>query len=69
LRLEQVQRERRAEMAEQGEHHKAFWFVKAEDCKEHNYPGTELTQWVFKNDYWKSRHHPGFGKLNLPQLW
>ena len=67
--MEQAQRERRAEMAEVGEHHEAHWFAKAEEIQEHNYPGTEPSQWVFKHTYWKTRHQPGFGKLSLPHLW
>jgi len=59
LQLEQAQRERRAEMSEQNEHHEAKWFTKTEDQQ----------QWVFNDSYWKSRQNPGFAKMDLPKLW
>jgi hypothetical protein len=65
LRLEQAQRERRAELAEQCDHHQARWFTKTEDLD----PGADQNQWIFKNTYWKSRQTPSFAKMDLPQLW
>ncbi len=52
LRLEQRQRERRAEKESAGEHHEAKWFGKS----------GQGDRWEFTQAYWGAREKPGFKK-------
>ncbi len=62
LRLEQRQRERRAEMESGGETHRARWFLKKEGGEANAGAGAGGGQWEFRGDYWRKREDPGFRK-------
>ncbi len=57
LRLEQRQRERRAEMESREEAHEAKWFQRK---KEEGGGSGVGGGWDFKGDYWRTRERPGF---------
>lgn len=69
LGLEQAQRERRTEMAELGEHHRARWFDRSEENQDPDHSLGDQQIWFYNNTYWKKRQNPGFAKLELLQLW
>ncbi|XP_051925219.1 oxysterol-binding protein-related protein 7 isoform X2 [Hippocampus zosterae] len=60
--IEELQRERRKELAKKGEEHVPAFFKKAKDCC-----GRDV--WLTNGTYWKLREDPGFAKLPCVTLW
>ncbi|XP_061761943.1 oxysterol-binding protein-related protein 6-like isoform X3 [Nerophis ophidion] len=59
--VEEKQRERRKEMAKQGQEHVPRFFRKEKDA------GQEV--WIYNGTYWKIREDPGFSKSDNLILW
>ncbi|XP_061562443.1 oxysterol-binding protein-related protein 7 [Phycodurus eques] len=60
--IEELQRERRKELAEKGEEHVPAFFKKAKDCC-----GRDV--WLTNGTYWKLREDPGLAELPSVTLW
>uniref|UniRef100_A0A3Q2Z278 Oxysterol-binding protein n=1 Tax=Hippocampus comes TaxID=109280 RepID=A0A3Q2Z278_HIPCM len=60
--IEELQRERRKELAKKGEEHVPAFFKKAKDSC-----GRDV--WLTNGTYWKLREDPGFAKLPCVTLW
>ncbi len=68
LRLEQRQRERRAEMESRGESHRARWFAKKEeDDGDQSSSVVAGVRWDFNGEYWRRRKE-GKGFARDPEL-
>ncbi|XP_071317904.1 oxysterol-binding protein-related protein 7 isoform X1 [Trachinotus anak] len=60
--LEEIQRERRKELAKKGQEHTPRFFKKAKDSC-----GRDV--WLTNGTYWKLRENPGFAKIENLTLW